>query len=207
MIAILFLTQRCIDGVHEVEHGPPPRTDVTVLGKFGAFYADRSDRLAALTLTAIDLEDPIVQHFFNAFTPERATAFLSRFGHLYPGVDTLRTSFEALRLELAASTWSALSSAISEQTAALTEISRSVRLKVSAAVWGERPRLQLECRNLYEFMCMEVASAAEAGAMMQACERCERTFFTGPLTGRRSSAKFCSDRCRVAASRHRTPQG
>lgn len=37
----------------------------------------------------------------------------------------------------------------------------------------------------------------------KACLNCEVTIVTGTGTGRRSHAKYCSDRCRVAAMRKR----
>jgi hypothetical protein len=54
-----------------------------------------------------------------------------------------------------------------------------------------------------DYMALEIATAVEAGATMTACRHCDRRFLFGPHTGRRSHAKYCSDRCRVAAARRR----
>ena len=64
-------------------------------------------------------------------------------------------------------------------------------------------RLTLHPENLFGLMALEVALAHEAGATATACEHCGKFFLTGPLTGRRSHSKYCSDRCRVAAMRKR----
>ncbi|AWM23719.1 hypothetical protein AOX55_0000439 [Sinorhizobium fredii CCBAU 25509] len=64
-------------------------------------------------------------------------------------------------------------------------------------------RFVLKADTLYDFMVMEVAAIHEAGAAAASCEHCGKIFLTGPLTGRRSHAKYCSDRCRVAAMRAR----
>ena len=61
----------------------------------------------------------------------------------------------------------------------------------------------LECPHLTQFMTMEIAMIAMHGAKLGTCEHCGAVFLTGPLTGRRSHAKYCSDRCRVAAMRAR----
>ncbi|AFL49024.1 hypothetical protein ABIE78_005214 [Sinorhizobium fredii] len=64
-------------------------------------------------------------------------------------------------------------------------------------------RFVLKADTLWDFMVMEVAAIYEAGAVATSCEHCRTIFLTGPLTGRRSHAKYCSDRCRVAAMRAR----
>jgi hypothetical protein len=65
----------------------------------------------------------------------------------------------------------------------------------------------LKCSSLTNFMKMEIAMAAMHGAKLATCEHCGAVFLTGPLTGRRSHAKYCSDRCRVAAMRARNKGG
>jgi hypothetical protein len=65
------------------------------------------------------------------------------------------------------------------------------------------PRMLLRCKSLGDFMHMETVTAAVQGAKLATCEHCGAAFLTGPLTGRRSHAKYCSARCRVAAMRAR----
>lgn len=68
---------------------------------------------------------------------------------------------------------------------------------------AEATRLVLEADTLFDFIVLEVAAIHDAGAVATSCEHCRKIFLTGPLTGRRSRAKYCSDRCRVAAMRVR----
>jgi hypothetical protein len=68
---------------------------------------------------------------------------------------------------------------------------------------GGAPRMLLRCEDLMQFMTMEIAMVAMHGAKLAECEHCKDVFLTGPLTGRRSHAKYCSARCRVAAMRAR----
>jgi hypothetical protein len=65
------------------------------------------------------------------------------------------------------------------------------------------PRVLLKCSHLIALMKMEVAMIVAHGARIGECEHCGDMFATGPMTGRRSHARFCSDRCRVAAMRAR----
>jgi putative ABC transport system substrate-binding protein len=59
--------------------------------------------------------------------------------------------------------------------------------------------------SLLSFMHMEVAVAAANGARLTSCKRCGDVFLTGKLTKRRSTAKYCSDRCRIGAHRANGP--
>ncbi|PCK87034.1 hypothetical protein CPT32_09510 [Rhizobium sophoriradicis] len=68
---------------------------------------------------------------------------------------------------------------------------------------ADKMRFVLQAATLFDFMVMEVTAAHEAEAVATSCEHCRRIFLTGSLTGRRSHAKYCSDRCRVAAMRAR----
>ncbi|PDT24805.1 hypothetical protein [Rhizobium hidalgonense] len=68
---------------------------------------------------------------------------------------------------------------------------------------ADKMQFVLQADTLFAFMVMEITAAHEAEAVATSCERCRKVFLTGPLTGRRSHAKYCSDRCRVAAMRTR----
>ncbi len=64
-------------------------------------------------------------------------------------------------------------------------------------------RFVLRADTLYDFMMLETAAIHEVGAVAMLCEHCRKLVITGPLTGRRAHARYCSDRCRVAAMRAR----
>jgi len=61
----------------------------------------------------------------------------------------------------------------------------------------------LKTKTLRSFMVMEMAMIVGHGVLAHKCENCATIFLTGPLTWRRAHARFCSDRCRVAAMRAR----
>ncbi|RWL47201.1 MAG: hypothetical protein EOR60_09560 [Mesorhizobium sp.] len=66
---------------------------------------------------------------------------------------------------------------------------------------NQTKRMVLRPRSLFDLMCAEVALAADVDAALTSCENCSKLFYTGHLTGRRSTARYCSDRCRAAANR------
>jgi hypothetical protein len=68
---------------------------------------------------------------------------------------------------------------------------------------GGAPRMALQSQSLFAFMLMEAAMIAAHGVRLTSCKQCDGAFVTGPLTWRRSHARYCSDRCRVAAMRSR----
>ena len=61
----------------------------------------------------------------------------------------------------------------------------------------------IECRNLYQFMQMEVLLAHWDGARAHQCHHCLDIFVVGRGSGRSKKAIFCSDKCRQAAFRRR----
>ncbi len=67
---------------------------------------------------------------------------------------------------------------------------------------GDRPVLSLQAGTLYGFMLMETALVVTGGAQIARCQNCQNIFATGSGTGRRNTAKYCSNRCRVAAQRN-----
>lgn len=72
--------------------------------------------------------------------------------------------------------------------------------------WDEGPRRQrlvFKPSTLGDLMRCEVALAIEAGAKLHHCERCGSAFLTGHMTGRRVSAVYCTDKCRMQALRAR----
>jgi hypothetical protein len=57
--------------------------------------------------------------------------------------------------------------------------------------------------SLIEFLWVQFARHVGYGAKLLRCERCATPFSTGSGTGRRETAKFCSNRCKVASFRQR----
>jgi hypothetical protein len=69
------------------------------------------------------------------------------------------------------------------------------------------PRLRFKSETLYDFMIMEAAMIVAHGVRVTECKKCSTVFLTDPLTWRRSHARFCSERRRVAAMRARQAAG
>jgi hypothetical protein len=57
--------------------------------------------------------------------------------------------------------------------------------------------------NLIQFLWLQFALHVGSDAKLLRCERCNAPFRVGPATGRRETAKFCSNACKVAAFRGR----
>lgn len=169
----------------------------------------RSERTDPLIHEITDLEDPVFLHLMNCRTDKDFIAFLYRFGspmNFNDGVlhlPIIRGMAEGLRTQAMGTIGKDLSP--QERAYFVNEALSTVTLRPSYGYSEQtgRGRLILEADTLYGFMMMEHSVAHEAGAVATTCEHCDRIFLTGPLTGRRSHAKFCSDRCRVAAMRAR----
>ncbi|MER8872751.1 hypothetical protein NKI04_22990 [Mesorhizobium sp. M0814] len=69
------------------------------------------------------------------------------------------------------------------------------------------PRLTMRPGNLAHLMRLEIISAYEDGASFRRCEHCDNGFLTGKNTQGRSTARFCADKCRMAALRKRAKGG
>ena len=163
----------------------------------GSVFRPRSSRKFPLRLETRDLSDPLILRFFNADDDDALADFLGRFGHLQPEQHEsprrrLLTNQRQLRHELIM----AGSDNPDDRRSVLPS-----GLDVKAALNGDI--LDFRVLSLFGLMWMEAAMVVEKDARLTACEHCEIAFLTGPTTGRRSHALYCSDRCRVAAMRAR----
>jgi hypothetical protein len=169
----------------------------------------RSERTDPAVYEVADLKAPIVLRLVNCRTDEDCVEFANRFGsplHFNDAVLSLpliRGMAEGLRTQVLSTIGKHL--APQERAHFVNEAISNVTLRpcyVYSDLTG-RGRLILEADTLHSFMMMEHLAAHEAGAVATSCEHCNKIFLTGPLTGNRSHAKYCSDRCRVAAMRAR----
>lgn len=170
----------------------------------------RSDRFAAYTLKADNLENPVAISLINATTENGILDFVSRYGITHwLGFSSLEHP-DGLPLVLVES----LRTDILECLAATQDAERVARANIIlAADAGMYPRLEtdsqgkpeliMKASSLATFIALEVATAVRVGAQLARCAHCSKAFLTGPLTGRRSTATYCSDRCRVYAMRAR----
>lgn len=191
MIPMRLSWQRCPDGV-EVVNGR---------------YRSRTKRRVTVDYEVTSLEDTTAIRFLNTGgEEERIAGFLSRFGHLdqREEIDTSEVDeryYGALLGVVVRGTTTPADTA-SQINHCLADAGASLIPSVDLTSNG-LPRVTLQPSNLISLMAMELAFAGSAGAEAAACEHCETLYLTGPLTGRRSHSKYCSDRCRVAAMRKR----
>jgi hypothetical protein len=206
LLARSILTLLCVGGATDGKPSFP-------------FFRFRSDRCANQQATFTDLKDPIVLKFVNATSDEKRQLFFGEFAMSHDFLLTRRFPLDEHPAVLAARMihrddmlarqdfyTSLLSKAGVDNVAALKEINHhTIDLSPTFNLGGSdgSPRMNLKTHSLFSFMLLETAMAVVHGARLATCERCDAVFLTGPLTGRRSHTRFCSDRCRVAAMRAR----
>lgn len=206
MIGIALEWRRPTDGVDLVDRGPKRVEGTTLLTEHevgGLWYQPRSDRQTPVIYGISDLENPVAIKFINARSDEKRAAFFSMHGFLFEQQeasqeDTGRRQDDFLGFFAgvsAARSPSALKS--------INEIIEQFSLQPSLEFATQPAKLVLRTQSLFAYMAMEGAFALSVGAQLALCENCAKAFLTGSMTGRRSHAKYCSDRCRVAAMRKR----
>lgn len=205
------------------------RQEIAGVDLTGPLFRYRSDRRVPVRYDLTDLEDPIILQFVNARDGATREMFLSRFGMPTAGrgrdhapssriyadaMHRLQVSMERLIIKAGGEDpmdainalndlLGGLSTELQDRHSRLPRVYGGVKPILDFSAGSGRPRLALRPESLFAFMVLEAAMVAANGARLAACEHCGKFFLTGHLTGRRSSAKYCSDRCRVAAMRKR----
>lgn len=207
MVSISLDWQCPLDGVEVI----PAADAVPHILADGEFIRAKTDRRSPRQIRVDDLSSPVSMLLINARTTERLAGFVGACGIPQPlgynhdhsgefvstlihfrddldeGMQLLNRDDDAARVE-----W------------ATEHLHRSEFFP--SLEWDERQRRQrlvFKPSTLADLMRCEVALAMEAGAKLHHCERCDSAFLTGHMTGRRASAVYCSDRCRMAALRAR----
>jgi hypothetical protein len=216
MYGLFYEGERCPDGV-DLFDVPDLRGAI----KPKKAFRYRTDRREQFRWEIENLENPIVIEFINAREDADRIRFLSKFGLLRrspfgdpllgPNADPALASYREFIDSQKAFRNRVYAHCELGQAEGLTAINKwfehgrppTLEPRLDLATEKGTPRMLLRCKYLTEFMTMERVTAAVLGAKLATCEHCGAAFFTGPLTGRRSHAKYCSDRCRVAAMRAR----
>jgi hypothetical protein len=176
----------------------------------GVWIRHASSRVSSIRIDLPNLEDPLVIRFVNARSDEALIQFCSRFG-----IPTWRQEKEEAGTKIVGHQKSlenllVLAGGV-DRKEAVNAANRGMALFASRGLTPQLDglgqsgalRLALTPDSPLVFMTMECAMVAHSGARLARCAHCENVFLTGPMTGRRSSAQYCSDRCRVAAARAR----
>jgi hypothetical protein len=219
MLPIRLTTRRYSGGFRAVD----------VIG--GVVMMAKSEERETFIRESVDLEDPIGLRLANCKKPEEFLAFCNRFDDGSLGLGFIDGGIGPAASQEMRNAWStALGPERSMDAvkrsgvnAHLARTSLSARMQEGGSggsadggaigleaafrpqirVVDGIPRLVLETNSMHGFMMLELAAAIEAGVTAVTCGHCDKLFLFGPLTGRRSHARYCSDRCRVAAMRAR----
>jgi hypothetical protein len=198
MPAIIFQGATCPDGV-EFWQAPESDPPDALLRKLRY----RTDRRIPVLLEVTNLEEPISLKFVNANSEPALLSFFARWGLLLPTESlTVKDALEAQRTVkeiLVAAGGGSMVDAINIINEECPTLVASIRLSGPDG----KPRAVLEAPTIWDVILMECIMIAENGVRYAECAHCGTPFLTGPLTWRRSHARFCSDRCRVAAMRVR----
>jgi len=153
----------------------------------------------------LDLENPLFVRLINCATIQDRVKFADLFGDLPEPADAFQDDLKrTAALLLEPSLGSEAIKAAFQVEAANSFLLGDVSIKPRLAMREDgSKRVVLEVPNLAEFMMLELAAAVEAEDLTKRCANCDKLFLYGPLTGRRSSATYCADKCRVAAMRAR----
>jgi hypothetical protein len=198
---------RCPDGVELFDYGDRDANKALLAQRSGGpHYRYLSARRWVTRYDLDDLSDPIVLTFVNGQTNDAREEFFSKFGFLHEDQSEISVK-EAIHIQK--DLRRILYCIGGQDLISAREIVniRARQLQLIPSLERRRgqteARLTLRPRTLTGFMVMEIAMIAANGGRLTGCQHCGEWFVTGPLTGRRSHAKFCADRCRVAAMRAR----
>lgn len=214
MYGITLDWQQCVDGVELFDYGPFREPAGGIKGAtylptkpFGEQFRPKSDRFSPISFNLHNLESPIIVHFANARNDELLEKFLTRFGMprlareevSRDRILTDKKEYSALLSTAAAGGMPAVKAVNAKM---IDDQHRSPILQLILSE-KRKPQVVLRPSSLAALMRLEALMIAANNARLKSCEHDETLFLTGPLTGRRSHAKYCSDRCRVAAMRAR----
>ena len=148
--------------------------------------------------------------FFNSLLDE-LLRFLRRFGQVHPTADNVDVVWrlQGRILVLIADLFGFQGKRLcgdpvpAKLAALVAQLERFPPLSKLIIEDGVPVGWNIECRNLYQFMQLEVVLAHWDGARAHQCHQCLDVFVVGPRSGRSKKAIYCSDRCRQAAFRRR----
>jgi hypothetical protein len=169
----------------------------------GVLTADPEDR-EPLIISAPNLEKPLFLALANCKTDDDYRKFADAyFDEPSVTLRSLRDLGLGAHIVTKVVTATERSAPLAGDPALINALLVQVRLRPRIQRIDGVPRLILEVNSVRDFISVEIAAAYEVGAKVMACQHCSKLILYGPLTGRRSHAKFCGDKCRVAAMRTR----
>lgn len=198
----------CPDGVERTVFEPVAKQSRTGLFSSvqdeGPGFRCRSSLREVRQFRLSGLDSLVALLFANARSEDDLLAFFTSHGMLI--ADWAMTLSEARRRQ--ASTRAALerllsgsNQARSEALELAIELVNDVPANLKVQFEDGHLKLVIGAKSLWQFIILEILSAATAQAELHVCKHCGRFFLTGPMTGRRSTAQYCKDKCRVVEFR------
>jgi hypothetical protein len=209
-LVLRLVATRCVDGIELVHRDVEPGLLKSEYGSSGAlWFSFRSDRSERTTIRDISgLEDTLVCRFVNATDDDRRVNFLSRFGLPFSeiGIKPVSEHGPSEPYEFILGEQKVLRGLLGRVGGGDSEIAiKAAKESLSKAhplsLSLSDASLVLIAESPMSFMHIEIAMVAASGARLATCETCGDVFLIGPLTARRSTARYCRDRCRVNAHR------
>lgn len=218
-LRLSFVATTCPEGMHIFEpdaQSPPANASFMMqqLSKSsGPVLRFKSDRIEKRMLSYAALDDLVSVRFANIREGDldELLRFLRRFGQVHPTADNVDVVWrlQGHILVLIADLLGFQGKRICEDpvpaklAALVAQLERFPPLSKLIIEDGVPVGWNIECRNLYQFMQLEVLLAHWDGARAHQCHKCLDVFVVGPGSGRSKKAIYCSDRCRQAAFRRR----
>jgi hypothetical protein len=193
--ALRYVHTRCIDGYRLLPAEKPKRANAS------AILIAKEERFEPMSARLDPYEPLRIERLFTRFAEVKdgasALRFLGAFG--YPLSDDGWTLAPMLRA----------AAAMREAIAALKADDRKMLLHLFAEAGIGRLTTELRLidgafaivlvpTSLLQAMWIQFAQVVVSGAAIASCEQCGAIFPTGTGTGRRNTARFCSDSCRKA---------
>ncbi|MDH3668006.1 MAG: hypothetical protein OEN23_13855 [Paracoccaceae bacterium] len=217
MLRLTLKWPYCPDGVELHDYGPRSDGGPLLSGELsGQHVRYKTNRREWANWKIDHLEAPLVLQFVNAKTDAELLGFLSVHGLTTGGWSsqdggrevewsTVKANQSYLRTQLLQIDYEESAEKVGRRInrliASHPNFSLAPRLEFTSG--RSAPHFGLSPQSLLGFMLMEIFLMLDAGARSKPCLRCRKLFVYGHLTGRRSTAKYCADRCRVAAMAQR----
>ena len=173
----------------------------------GGVFRPQSARRFDTRLDVDELANPWVLQLANAETDADMEAFFTKAGFFEPGqTECPKRDADRHQKVMRTRLNHAASGNPREVGMALARLPAGTMSDTGLVPAIDGRRLTLRLNSLYALLLMECAMVAERGCLLTRCKSCRIAFLTGSLTGRRSRAQYCSDRCRMRAARARKEQ-
>ena len=199
-------------------HAPPPMPQLPTLSPeleaalYGPHVRYKTLEREAFRKPLDLLEKPLVETFVNCDTRPKLINFMSKYGIPAWGgkyrdeADNSLALIEMFRDAVSRVLGQYAGGEVAKASAVLRADRDFADLRpvLSFPRDTTTPVLTFKVFAMLPFMCLEIGSIIAGGTTVKTCLNCGQVFVVGPSTNRRTTAHYCSNRCRVAHQRKRT---